>query len=151
MPQSLVYLPKAAEITGDGWGIRIKDHRVVDHTSLFLWMCRIIQDNHGVDVVSEFEKHGITYEIFTEYVVSELEVNINVFERLIWFHINIFENIDTCSEFAASREGSKIIDEFVEKIRSCDNWTEFIEAMKLRGSFIKEITEKVKILEKIKP
>ena len=67
MPQSLTRLPQTADFEIDGTTIKIKEHRIVIHSSLFKAIIAIARNgNPNSDVLAEFEKHGISYETVIE-------------------------------------------------------------------------------------
>ena len=157
MPQSLTQLPKKAGFYIVGWDIIIRNHRVTG-MGLFWDIMRIIRGvNSDRQTLTEFEKHGISFEAAIECCASEMEHDVNMLTNIMW-HGDILESVfgttqmlDTrskCEDFSKSMAGRKIAEIYIEKIRICDNWGELYDEFHYTSEFIKDI--KNRIVEELK-
>ena len=141
MPQSLIQMPKDADIMIHGEPIKIRDHKVVSFWSLFVQIIRIAQNwNSNRNTLVEFEKHGISFEIAIEYCAKELEHNAGTLQGVLDMD---YTNKDVMSRFSRSEEGRKMADMYIEKIRSCDDWGELYDQMQLTSEFTKDMKSRI--------
>ena len=152
MVQNLVMLPKKAEFSIDGWTIEIRNHKVKGTMGLFGKIMAIILDSESNrESLAEFEKHKISYEAVIEYCAHELECNIPVLAQFIkryveeeFMHPVTVKNIlPKTFVFSKSAAGRVIADQFVEKIRSCDNWEQLYDEMQQTSKFCKDIQKRI--------
>ena len=152
MAQSLIQLPKDADFKIGKYRIGIKDHEIVNVTGLFGAVIGIIKDmpSHR-EILRQFEKYGISFEAAIERQIHEMEHNADILSDAIWRH-SLFEEMeykfgerrwDVCLKFSKSRAGRNIAELFIEKIRSCENWEELYDELKLTSVFQMEIRRMV--------
>ena len=143
MPQDLTELPETAKFEIGGWGIIIREHKVVNLKGLFGCIMYITGDqNHDRDTLTRFEEYGISYEAAVEYCIKELECStIILAEALFWnYHIHEIEKISKIPNNLAMKI---IAEQFIEKIRSCDNWGELYDEMCDTSQFTKDMKKRV--------
>ena len=155
MPQSLIQLPKTAEFVIRGWNVTIENHKIVnDEMGLFSTIIGVV-DTSGSNkqTLYQLEKLGISFESAIECCASELELDVNILSEIIWYHIgmqkpaSILENEegkDLFLYFSKSVTGRIIADQYIEKIRSCNNWEELYEELNLKSKFRKDMTKKIR-------
>ena len=153
MPQSLTQLPKTADFKIGGWPIKITDHKIESFDNLFDCMLDIIMDPRSDrQILSEFEKYGVSFEAVIEYCVEELEHDVNMLTNIMWrgdilesvFHPSQMLNTwSKCEDFSKSVAGRKIAEIYIEKIRICDNWGELYDEMHPTSEFIKNINNRI--------
>ena len=158
MPQSLTQMPKEADFQIGKWPIEIRNHRVTG-TGLFCRIMRLIDDHPSYgNTLYQFEKHGICYEVAIEECARELEGDTKIFEHFIVWQCDIADLDDQTVNFSESTAGRKIAEQYIEKIRSCDNWGELYEEMHhtskfcqdMKGRIFKEVNEQRRTREEIK-
>ena len=143
MPQSLIQMPESA-IMFSRMTIHIRNHRVQYGNNLFGWAMWSIHGKEWEQAVSEMEKHGITYEVFIEYIVAELEQNHSVFAQAIKWHYDIrHPNWKEYSVFSASETGRKITQSIIDGIRDCENWKQVHDTMNQQSRFYKDIKKTI--------
>ena len=144
MPPNMLQLPKEADFLICGWQIYIQNHRAVKGYNLFPRIMGIIRSvNSDRQTLTEFEKHGISYEAAIECCAEELEENPGV---LVWF-ISWMYVIRNSKEptvgFSKSKRGRFIADQLVEKIRNCDGWVELYDELHHSSRFQKEMKKRI--------
>ena len=154
MPQSLTQLPKDADFRVLGWEIQTRNHRIIN-CAHGLWgvIIDIIRDSDSsMDTLYQFEKQGISWEMAVECFAHELEYHDTALsDTICWCYDNLeikkmftektLERIDGFSESAAGR---KIAEQFIEKIRNCDDWEELYDEMQMTGKFRKDMKRRIK-------
>ena len=141
MPQSLIQLPESADIEIVGWGVTIRDHKVVSWDGLFSHMVRLVRDyNRGIQDLVKFEKHGISFECAIEESVRELEQDIEAVARILSF---CCFDTDACSRISKSKGGRNIADRYIEKIRNCENWGELYDEIHPSSKFSKDMRNRI--------
>ena len=154
MPQSLIGLPKEADIMFYDWiKVRIRDHQFEKGSDIFDATMYIVNERKSHrDILIEFEKYGISFETIIEECVCNLENDTDVLTQLICHHYEIKETLfyddeidcwDRSREFSESETGGKIVNQLVEMIRSCGNWGELYEHMHLANKFQKDLKSRV--------
>ena len=131
MPQDMTRLPQTTYFRILGAGMTIRNHKIIHRNGgLITWMMDLINDpSSNRDILTEFEKHGISFEAAVEQCVRELEdcaePLAHCFARYPPFkRIKILKGaarMYTFIEFQKSMSGRKIAESFVDKIRSCEN------------------------------
>ena len=152
MPQSLIQLPKDAEFEIEEWCIKIEDHQMMYGAGLFTVMMDIVKGGYSHrNTLYQFEKHGISFEAAIECCVRELEYDTDAFIDFIRQYCDgmkymgsVADSLRGCGAFSESEIGRKIATQFVEKIRSCDDWDEFCTEMSQKSKFITYIKKKIK-------
>ena len=143
MPQSLIRMPKNADLKIGGRAIVIQNHKVVSYWSLFHQIVQIARDwENNRQTLAEFEKYGISFEITIEYCVWELENYVNVLAEVLDWQLN---NTDVMRRFSKSAAGRKMADMYIEKIRSCDDWGDLYEEMQLTSEFTKDMKSRINV------
>ena len=153
MPQNMIELPQEAEFDIEGFHVVIQNHRVKTYDHSLLGAIIMITRNTSIDVntLQQFERHGISYEAAVEECAYELENNASALAWVIyWSHDsarikdattgNTREEVDI---YAASDRGRKIAAQYIEKIRSCDDWQQLYEQLHYNSPFQKEMEGKV--------
>ena len=152
MTQSLIKLPQTADIEIDGWHttytLKIRDYKVADGDSLFNSIMCIVNNmdpdtmNQNRLILSEFEKHGISFEAAIEYCAKELGENPDILRYLIvWEYFK--PDLKHIVRFAESDAGRIIAEQFVEKIRSCDDWGQLYDEMQRTSKFQQDIKSRI--------
>ena len=151
MPQSLIQLPKEAEFEIDGWPIHIQNHRVTGN-GLFSQILMIVSSlNSDANTLRLFEEHGISCEMIIEECAKELENDSEVLAHVIRWHcgnlkiksVLAIDTTDAIFLFSKSVPGRKIAEQFIEKIRSCDNWEELYDEMLLYSRFRMDVKRRI--------
>ena len=150
MPQNLIQLPKEAYFPVSITTITIQDHKVVNRYGLFGKIGSITRrSNSDMQSLYQFEKHGVSFEAAIEECARELEHDIHILANAISDHYEIWEKDDGCNrwnnlcDFAASETGRVMASQFIEMIRSCDNWEQLYDHMQLNSKFQKEMKGKI--------
>ena len=130
-----------------GWSIHIDDHEVVGVDGLFgNIMYIIIYKYSSWKTMADFENHGISFEAAVEECVRELENKYIL--AIISNYLCDFREIvsdakknlkDMRINFSRSKTAQDIADQFVEKIRSCENWQELYAELHPTSKFNKEM------------
>ena len=162
MPQSLTQLPKTADFKIGGRWIVIDDHEVVSGDGLFSGIIYYVNSPYfDGQILYEFEKHGISFEMAIEECVRELEPDIKTFARVIrdnGIYASIISDNDIYTsmmtdyrpdwnsrrDFTKSLGGRKIASQLIEKIRSCGNWGELYAELQHTSKFSKDMKNKIK-------
>ena len=157
MPQSLTQMPQRADFVIDGQTIEIRDHKVKSSSGLFGIMIRIMEgDESDRQSLCQFEKHGISFETAIECCAHDIENDVYVLGNIIFWNYDIketkesgtFEHLNAVLAFSESTAGRTIAEQFIEKIRSCDDWEELCDEMHPTSKFYKDI--KNRILKELK-
>ena len=144
MPQSLIRMPQTAGFDIGGLEIHIWNHEVDDEIGLFgkiIWIVNEI--DLGSESLNEFEKHGISFEAAIEECARELEGDTEIFEHFIVWQCDIDDLDDQTVNFSESTAGRKIAEQYIEKIRSCDNWGELYDELHHTSRFQQEMYDKM--------
>ena len=152
MPQSLVQMPEIADVKMTCWYIKIRNHKVVHANGL---IGKIIFNagltNSDRRTFYKFEKHGISFECAVEYCAREIEKDVTILTNIIWWVYEIKRirypsaknNWLEVNKFSESGMGRNIAEQFIEKIRSCENWGELYDEMHPDSEFHKEMKNKI--------
>ena len=150
MPQNLIQIPETVEFSVLGYFVAIKNHEFATYYGLFGRINDIIRDSYSSgETLYQFEKHGISYEAAIECCVSELEHDTNVLANAISGHYKIWvdnkEGVNwlTLVDFSGSDTGRVMASQFIEMIRSCDDWEQLYDHMQLNSKFQKEMKGKI--------
>ena len=152
MPQSLTQMPKEASFVIRGWPIRIRDHEVVSDDGLFGEIMHMVKrPNTDRRVLARLEEHKINYETAIEYCARELENNTVILANIINWYYNMGDiekaswqyNRNIILDFSKMDAGRAIASQFIEKIRSCENWQELYDEMHLTSKFSKDMKKKI--------
>ena len=152
MSQSLTQLPKTAEIKIRSHEIPIKNHRVVRVDGLLGGISYIIRDpSSPCETLSEFEKQGISFEMVIEECSRELEYDPMILVEFCDKNYNVTLESGTVVQeewtrlvsFSKSSAGRAVADQFIEKIRSCDNWKELYDELERGSKFMDNMEERV--------
>ena len=153
MPQDLTQLPKTADVDIAGCDIHIHNHKVVTADGLFGPIMYIVTwSDLPKNELVKFEKHGISYEAAIECCVLNLEKDAEVLTDLIYHDYDMKRvskngtdsNWNDLHIFSKSVAGRIIAGQFVEKIRSCDNWEELYNELHLTSKFSTDMKNKIK-------
>ena len=151
MPQSLIPFPKAAEFYIGSNEVVIENHRIISALGLFALVIHIIHNSDSDrQTLSEFEKHGISFETVIEKCTRELEENAETLAEVIFpiptknrtctIHVKAW---DLTIHFSKSVAGRSIAEQFIEKIRNCNGWDELYDEMHSSSQFRKEMKNKI--------
>ena len=153
MAQSLTGLPESADIDIANWWVSIRDHEIIDGDGgLFNMIIGIAGvEGFGRGMLYQLEKLGISYEAAIECCAHELEQNVGVLVDVIRWHIircgiedmTGEEYVDLFLSFSKSEAGRNIAGQFVEKIRSCDNWDDLYDELNHMSKFYKDMRKKI--------
>ena len=148
MGQSLIQMPKSAYFDIEGYTITIRDHKVENFGGLLGKIAGIIGDevfSHRL-ILEEFEKHGVSYEAVIEWCAYELEHDTNILESIIRDQYGYHEDAEhdyirhkNIRIFSKSEKGRNMANQFIEKIRSCENWGELYDELHPRSKFQREM------------
>ena len=151
MPQNLIQMPKDAEFEICGWLIEIRNHAVMLMDGLFGMMMHIIKDE-GSDkqTLYQFEKYGVSFEAAIECCAWELENGVDVLARAISDKYRLWralpKNIGHSEhDFSESAAGRAVADQYIEKIRSCDNWGDLYAELHPTSKFSMDINTKIDV------
>ena len=154
MGQSLTQLPRTAEFKILGHTITIVEHKVKNYFGLSSTILDIINDQKtNRRILSEFEKHGVSFEAAIECCATELEYNVNKLARvIIWNYerrkftdwISTEKNTKEITVFTASLKGRRIAEELTAKIRNCDNWEELHDELHMNSEFQTEMKKRIR-------
>ena len=147
MPQNLIQLPESANVDFGKWYTAcIRNHKVVSADGLFNVITDVVAGHpYNRQILSEFEKYGISYEAAIEYCVEELEHNTRLLERVIEY---LYGDVIACIKhdkkhpwytihiFSKSPITRIISVHFIEKIRSCESWDELYDEMHPDSKFL---------------
>ena len=152
MPQSLIQLPKEAEFKIAGQIITISNRMVVTRMGLFDKILDIVNYPYSdIKTLMDFEGHGVSFEAAIECCANELEWNMDVITDLIYHNYytkRVYKNGMDCNwdkirAFSTGEAGRIIADQFIEKIRDCDNWEELYNEMLYTSKFTKDMKKKI--------
>ena len=113
--------------------------------------------NSDIRTLYEFEEYGISWEMAVEQCVTELEEDALIFARIIAHgHFNVLDSFTEkipytvvennwvrLKNFSKSVTGRAVVDQLVEKIRSCENWEELYDEMQMTSRFQRDIKSKM--------
>ena len=145
MPQSLIQLPKTAHIKLSAGNISIKDHKVTKDllgAGLFGLILSAIKNNDWNNALPQVESCKISFEAFIETCVKEIEDDVKFGFNLLW-NYPTDSNWSQQGDFVSGRTGKMIAEQFIEKIRSCENWDELYTEMHPASMFQKEMKNKI--------
>ena len=151
MVQSLVRLPENADIKIGRWYVSIKNHRVVTTCGLLGRILGMIDDpDTDIGILSEFEKHGVSYEAVIEECVAEFD-RISVIKYIMRFvykfkmnGVYVEEDQEIFNSFSKSDIGVTLEDKLVDKIRSCRNWDELYNEFHSTSKFSIDLKKIIK-------
>ena len=153
MPQSITQLPKTAEFHIGSCPVTIRDHRVITRGGLTGYIMDIVnKTDTDRNQLYEFEKYGISYEAAIECCAQELEYDTMTLAKAIYNYLDR-EGIPYFDEhnypeaglrFSECVTGRKIAEQFIEMIRSCDNWEDLYQEMQLTSRFHKDMKGRIK-------
>ena len=153
MQQSIVRLPKEDNFEIGGWYIKIQDHKVKYREGL-IGMLTLMIGSKSVDrqTLAKFEEYKVSFEAVIEECSNELEDNKIKSAEIIWHHYDITTQSTTTKvetsirgiyDFSKSEAGRTIINEFIEKIRSCENWKELYDILHPKNKFIRDMKQRI--------
>ena len=153
MPQSLIQLPKEADIIIGECEVRIKNHKVDNSTSIMEVISDIVcssPDNRNI--LSEFEKHGISFETAIENCVEDLEEKPYILGYITWHNLLYIHEKEEKMwnmrarglKFSESEAGRTVAGIYVEKIRSCNNWEELHDELNPNSKFSRDMAKHIK-------
>ena len=143
MPQSLTQLPKDAYFRILGWEIKIRNHKIWGYfdSGFFGVMMHIIRDaDSNKQTLYQYEKHGISFEMVIECCAQEFEEDAVILANIITRELHERRSFS----FSESAAGRKIAEQFIEKIRSCDDWGELYDEMYETSKFRKDIKNRIR-------
>ena len=146
MEQNLIQMPKTAYIELRGRHISLENHMITGTGGLTSGIIDIISmdtiegEKSDRQILSEFEKYGISYEAAIEYCAEEIEGNTEVLACMVvscygdWLAID-WRCRKASDDFSESAAGRKIAEQFIGKIRSCNDWGELYDELRLESQF----------------
>ena len=153
MGQSLIQMPKTADIIIAGSLITIEDHKVKYNHSLLSKIRQIVSASFSNrNTLYQFEKHGVSFEAAIEYCVREIEHDTKVFADFIYweyYHFDVSDKkvvilgLESIRVFTESEAGRIIAGQFVEKIRICNNWEELYDEFHYTSRFQQDIKSRI--------
>ena len=159
MPQSLTQLPQYVEFEIGACVVKIHDHRVVYLGGLFARIrCVINNEFSHRAMLQQFEKYGVSYEAAIECCAVELEQNAEILAYLIGPEmlvdtqktlgirpaISMKNGWELILDFSESEAGRAIAGQYIDKIRSCDDWGELYDELHVSSRFQKEMENRIK-------
>ena len=153
MPQSLIRMPETAEFIICGWNITILNRKIEGSGGFPLRILCIIEDSFSDrEILYQFEKHGINFEMMIEECAREFEHEVKVLAKIIdWQRdkmiaggLHVKKRRNDVNRFSKSVEGRLIADQYIEKIRSCNNWGELYDELNMQSKFQKDMKKRVK-------
>ena len=152
MTQSLTQLPKTVDFNINGQWIEISNYEVVQPRSLFHAIMHIIHYfDSDKNTLTQFEKHGISFEMVIECCARELDKDNMEFTIITHDCYKIlttrekYIDWDTRLAFSKSVVGKKIVQQITERIRDCNNWEDLYDEMQLTSKFQKEIKRRIRM------
>ena len=156
MPLSLTQMPKQAYIEFEGEDgetieVAIENYETFSNCGLFYEIMDIVNWlDLGSQILNKFEKHGVSFETAIEYCVEEIEKNTRVRVWLIWWHhpVKVADDPpgshwDRINIFLNSATGGAIIEQYIEKIRNCDNWEELYDEFHHTSKFQQDMKSRI--------
>ena len=154
MTQSMTRLPKSAEIQALGNTLVIKDHVITSEWNLIEWIFQVInyQDRDiWNNMVKDLDANKLSYEAAIECCAQEIEDDYDTFGNIIYCHYDIKkytcrdaeEHLQAVLAGSHSQECIKISEQFMEKIRSCDNWGDLYDEMQSTSKFIENMKKQI--------
>ena len=169
MPQSLIQLPKDADFRILKHRIIIRDYRIVSGNGLFSMILYIV-DGFSSDrqTLHQLEEHGISWEMAIECCVQELEYDMQTMTGIMCWQYNVIyeyeqagnSTSEPCRKFSDDGKVSRwdkihtfsksdacrrIVEQHIEKIRSCENWGELYNEMHYQSKFRKDIKRQIEM------
>ena len=133
-----------------GCCVTIQNHEYVGFSGFFGTIIHIMRQPHSHrQTLTEFEKHGISYESLIEHCAHSLENDFDMLAELIYWNYGGRKNPPKSHlhrilvRFSKSGAGRATADQFVEKIRSCGNWGELYDELRLESPFQKEMYRRI--------
>ena len=142
MVQNIVQLPEYAKISIGEWTLTVTNHRVVSSWGLLHWLLQMIARDSWDDAVEKLKNNGFSYEGTIEYCVAELETDTYTFLQIIYWYFEIKKKNDP-HMFYTTEDSAAIVDEFIEKLRGCDDWIKLYDIMVPGGEFYKHIRDQI--------
>ena len=141
MPQSLIQLPETADFKIIRYHVKMKNHVFPGDGLMGRIIAIIGSEISNRDTLYQFEKHGISFEAAIECCAAELEQRAWILENII-FWIYCIQKRPTnkyvtrvLPDYVKSVEGRKIAAQLIEKIRSCSDWGELYDELKITSKF----------------
>ena len=154
MPQSLTQLPKTVKCEIGRLIVIINDHAVSGDKGFLNIIMVIISDSTSHrDILADFEKYGISFEMVIEACVRDLEDHTMPLAHLIYWHYSSKNTMKVLKDkkryrmilaFSESAAGKVVAEQIIEKIRSCDDWQELRDELHLQSEFQKGMRKKLK-------
>ena len=153
MPQNLIQLPKKADFRIAGWTITIRNHKVAESSGLIGCIMKVADDvKSNRDTLYQFEKHGINFETAIEECVMEIEYDTYALAWVIGrYHDFLTIEITDWPAYRRIRAnvikssaGKAVVNQFIENIRSCDDWGELYDKLQLTTKFNKDAKKIIK-------
>ena len=144
-------MPKQMSVQIQGWPVTIHNHRVTSKDGLFGRIAVIVRypDSYR-ESLAEFEKYGINFEMVVEYCACELLDDPLILAGVTWhYNIKTFKHTPSTilwnriTMFSKSIVGRHIADQFIDKIRNCDNWGELYDIMHPQNKFNRNIRSRM--------
>ena len=144
MAQSLIQLPKDAQFSIAGWDITIEDHMITNNYGLFGTIINMINSsNSNEKTLVEFEGYKISFECVIEECARELEQDTMILAWFIFKEYAVTDLNEQIVRFVKSEAGRIIAGQFVEKIRSCDDWSELYDEMQHKSRFQQDMRNRI--------
>ena len=145
MPQSMTKMPEEADFDISLYPVTIWNHKVEQLGGLLGVITGIIRDeNMDRNTLYQFEEHGISFETAIEECVCELENNTDTLGNIVaWNKMHgkttetLYKDWDDACKFSKGVTGRNIAEQYIEKIRSCNNWDELYDEMQQTSKFSK--------------
>ena len=134
MAQEIAGLPESAEVDFDFWYFIIENHKVVNKSGMFRNIAGMFRDDDFTEIVSKLKRQSIGIEAVIECFVTELEREGQ--SPLSWIMFDAMSakyKIKAVNVFLSTERGVKFVEEFVKKIRDCENWYKLFIIMRKNG------------------
>ena len=141
--QKIAGLPKNVVILIDASYLAIENYEVISTYGLFGWILEIIDNEHWIEGHNTMLQQGFKFDAVMEQCIYELENHNRIFGNLIAKHILPGSDRVICWGFSDSEAGREATGWFLKKFRTCKNWDEFYNMLKMGSALRVELLRKI--------
>ena len=146
-------LPKNAEIKVNLMYLQIENHRVVNMVQpsigLLGWMFDTIQLGYWNEMLIQFKKHRITFDVVINTCIAELDNNPDGLTYYMSYVSRRGGNLWDIMNFVSGKQGMLISRQIITKLQSCRGWKDLREIMLSKNKFRRGLNRKIKAELKI--
>ena len=135
---TLIQLPRTADVDAIGKGLKIRDHKVINGNYLLNWLFGISQWDEWSKVLPQMISQGFKIGAVIEECIMDL-----VKFDLSWF-LEIGCSHDKIDKLPLTLTGRRIRAELKKRLQACKNWNDLIDVINPKGEFSKKISKRAR-------